>query len=595
MLKIICLILFLCTISMASWVSTGGGGAGGVDTTSIARDGTRVPNANQDWNFFNLFNVSSLEIDNGTDRAHTISNAVGDRLSINPADAKNDEIIVHIRDITSPLGAASKNTLLRISAANNLARLDLGIIPTFSTAGVVSGRSELVLMSNNQAAVNFSIDQEAQFWDEIFYVTDNTHEFGRQSGSGLKRPSNALIGTGVYVGTDTNETGTLYMGDQGKYLQGDNLGNMLFSTTTMLGWLGDNNSDIGSAAGAGVTKRPRSIYAGTSLSAGDDTPETGTLYLGGAGKYLQGDSSGNFVFSITTPVGWAVDNDSDIGSAAGAGVAKRPRSVYAGTSIVSPLVTVDDGANQAHTLDNAQGDDVLAVNPPLSDDDLNVQLRYFASPGASAADTKLKLQSATTTDFLEMGFDKTTPTVSFVNGQSSLELQSAGSTAIEIDSTQDTTLSGDLAFDIDNAYDIGTPDGGATQERPRDLYVANSIVFGDERVLVEGAVSTTTAAVAVSKSFTLDDNSVYLVRCVTVARRTDAAGRAMYRREALVYREGGAATLQGTVDTIGADKESNAAWDADITVSSNDAECEVTGAADQDLNWQTNLTYIKVD
>lgn len=44
----------------------GGGGGGGPDTTSIARDGTRIPTANQPWGFFDLSDVGSLELDDST-------------------------------------------------------------------------------------------------------------------------------------------------------------------------------------------------------------------------------------------------------------------------------------------------------------------------------------------------------------------------------------------------------------------------------------------------------------------------------------------------------------------------------------------------
>lgn len=87
----------------------------------------------------------------------------------------------------------------------------------------------------------------------------------------------------------------------------------------------------------------------------------------------------------------------------------------------------------------------------------------------------------------------------------------------------------------------------------------------------------------------LDDSAV-LIEVRSVGRRTDAPDRAGYLRKALIYREaGGAATLQGTLDTP-LTRESNTVWNTRIVVSGNNAEIQVRGAAGSTVNWNVCWT-----
>jgi hypothetical protein len=84
------------------------------------------------------------------------------------------------------------------------------------------------------------------------------------------------------------------------------------------------------------------------------------------------------------------------------------------------------------------------------------------------------------------------------------------------------------------------------------------------------------------------------IRAEYVGRRTDAADRAGYVREAVVYREaGGGATLQGTVSTPFT-RESDAGWNATIDVSGNNAILTVEGDAGQTVNWRVCYTTVSV-
>jgi hypothetical protein len=103
-------------------------------------------------------------------------------------------------------------------------------------------------------------------------------------------------------------------------------------------------------------------------------------------------------------------------------------------------------------------------------------------------------------------------------------------------------------------------------------------------------VQTNDASPTTLASLTLISQRAYWLEAHIVARAGDGSNRALYVRAALVYREGGGAVLQGSVAAI-ATVESDAAWDATIDVSGNDARVQVTGAAATAIKWACRLTY----
>jgi hypothetical protein len=99
-------------------------------------------------------------------------------------------------------------------------------------------------------------------------------------------------------------------------------------------------------------------------------------------------------------------------------------------------------------------------------------------------------------------------------------------------------------------------------------------------------VTTTDATVAVAVGFTVADESTIQIEMKALGRKSDTSDRAFYHREAGVYRDGGgSATLVGTVQDIGTPQESNAAWQATIGVTGNDAQLNVTGVAATTIKW----------
>lgn len=156
--------------------------------------------------------------------------------------------------------------------------------------------------------------------------------------------------------------------------------------------------------------------------------------------------------------------------------------------------------------------------------------------------------------------------------------------------TQAWSTGGTEVFRITSTQDLGI--GVTPTER---LSVKDHSAFAtSETQFTTGAVQTTDATQTSAKVLTLADNTVYWIEAHIAARETGGTDRARYIRSACVYRQGaGAATIEGTVDTIGADKETAgaSAWDATFTVSSNDVRVSVTGAAATTINWVCTVRY----
>lgn len=94
--------------------------------------------------------------------------------------------------------------------------------------------------------------------------------------------------------------------------------------------------------------------------------------------------------------------------------------------------------------------------------------------------------------------------------------------------------------------------------------------------------------------FDMFDNSAFRMRITVVGKQSDASNRNAYDRTALVYRDGGGATIQGAVADSFSPIESAAAWDATVQVTSNTATVAVLGAAATTVDWRitTEITSI---
>jgi parallel beta-helix repeat protein len=101
------------------------------------------------------------------------------------------------------------------------------------------------------------------------------------------------------------------------------------------------------------------------------------------------------------------------------------------------------------------------------------------------------------------------------------------------------------------------------------------------------AGQTTTGNTATNVFYaTLRDNSAARVTAKTTAVKSDGSERAAYDKTALVYRDGGSATVQGSV-AAAVEIESDATWDQTINVTGNFVRCQVTGVAATTITWNT--------
>jgi hypothetical protein len=106
--------------------------------------------------------------------------------------------------------------------------------------------------------------------------------------------------------------------------------------------------------------------------------------------------------------------------------------------------------------------------------------------------------------------------------------------------------------------------------------------------------ATTDTTVTTLRTISLNDNEAVLITANIVGMETDGSNRNAYVLRALYYRDGAGALLQGSVSRI-FEEESDAAWTADISISTNDAIITVTGgAATTNVNWRSTVQCQKV-
>jgi len=95
-------------------------------------------------------------------------------------------------------------------------------------------------------------------------------------------------------------------------------------------------------------------------------------------------------------------------------------------------------------------------------------------------------------------------------------------------------------------------------------------------------------------SLTLPDDSATRIEAKVTAMKTDGSQRAFYIRRVGVYRNGGGATIQGSVDATWTE-ESDGTWDCTFDVNSNDVRLRVTGPSGVvNLRWRATLEYQQV-
>jgi hypothetical protein len=175
----------------------------------------------------------------------------------------------------------------------------------------------------------------------------------------------------------------------------------------------------------------------------------------------------------------------------------------------------------------------------------------------------------TTSDLAQLAVDNGS------DAESIMVLRDNGSTVVTVADGGDTTITEQLGVGVAPTEKLSVKD--------------HSAFTGSAAQLTTGAVQTTDATQTPCKTLTLADNTLYWLEADVIGRDTGGTDRAYYKLASLVYRQGGVATL-GTVNVIVED-ETNAAWDATLTVSSNDVRVSITGAGGTTVNWVCAIRY----
>ncbi len=140
-----------------------------------------------------------------------------------------------------------------------------------------------------------------------------------------------------------------------------------------------------------------------------------------------------------------------------------------------------------------------------------------------------------------------------------------------------------------NSDDVAVNQGFAFAWLAGHSWKAHAAFSGSQHVLTTAAIQTTDDTQTSLFSMTLADTTAYLFTAEIVGR--DAAGveHCAYAKAVLVYREGGSATIQGTVQDNFPDIESSGGLNATWTVSGNDVRLSVTGLAATTINWAATI------
>lgn len=125
---------------------------------------------------------------------------------------------------------------------------------------------------------------------------------------------------------------------------------------------------------------------------------------------------------------------------------------------------------------------------------------------------------------------------------------------------------------------ITTPVSWSVTSAPRNLDLEQEL-----------KVQTTDATLTNVFDQDIPDNSVYVMETLITGMESDGASRAKYHKQALLFRDGGGAAIQGSVQDIVPEIESNAAWASGIAVSSNAIRAQVTGVAVTNIDWSITL------
>jgi hypothetical protein len=106
------------------------------------------------------------------------------------------------------------------------------------------------------------------------------------------------------------------------------------------------------------------------------------------------------------------------------------------------------------------------------------------------------------------------------------------------------------------------------------------------RIRIEGRHQTDDTSQDTVFAFPLPDNSACFLKVSAVGIKSDGTERAAYERSALIYRDGGGATIEGGTQTSLFSQETDASYDASISVSGNLMVFLIRGNTGDTVNWR---------
>jgi hypothetical protein len=302
------------------------------------------------------------------------------------------------------------------------------------------------------------------------------------------------------------------------------------------------------------------------IKVGSTAPDTSALNIGGS-VHASGSSGITYILaegSDTANQAALSAYQNEGGGNTGESVMRTTGSTHAGT-------TFGVSENYA-SMWTSYFAGTFAANGKLLFGTLTNNPVIFGSNNAEA------MRLHTTTSNVSIGTTSDLGALAVSNGataESILVLRDNTTTVVEVADGGDTTITEQLGVGVAPTEKLSVKD--------------HSAFTGSAAQLTTGAVQTTDATQTSCKALTLADNTLYWLEADVIGRDTGGTDRAYYKLAGLVYRQGGGATL-GTVNVIVED-ETNAAWDATLTVSSNDVRVSVTGAAATTINWVCTVRY----
>ncbi len=164
------------------------------------------------------------------------------------------------------------------------------------------------------------------------------------------------------------------------------------------------------------------------------------------------------------------------------------------------------------------------------------------------------------------------------------------STSPQIRLTEEADPTKLVDFGVDTNGDLTITTSGDEVFIPEDVIIGAGTKADGYVIRAAVEVQTANADVTTLDSFTLEDENVYQLSAMVIGNE-DNGDKAGYEIKATVYRDGGGATLLGTV-TSAHTQEDDAAWDCTFTVDTNDVRISVTGAAATTIDWSGTFTSI---